>query len=224
MAAPARSAAQAARTLSSQAAAPLRPRRANKRTARSSPSAALDSLTELYHLAPTFTPTASPATLSSHLEKTLTPGKNSYLRPHLFDLGDVARSQVLLDTQRVRLDASGSTSTSIFGLEIRQPAVAHLDLPGNDSFDHRESFLSAYTTGSEPPIAKRVRRLIDALHGTTAGGRAGAHTLRESGDKATQWKEGLVKAREQATQQEKEQEREAEDFAKAFEEEEGRRP
>ncbi|GAA5829302.1 hypothetical protein JCM11251_004999 [Rhodosporidiobolus azoricus] len=222
MAAPARTAAQAARAVSNQAAAPIRPRRANKRTARSSPSAALASLTQLYHLTPTFTPTASPSALSSHLEQTLL--SETYTRPKPFHLSDIIPSQQIIDNERMRLGATSSTSTSILGLDLNlSPAARNHDLRDDRPFDHRESFLSAFTQGAEPPLAKRVRRMIDAVHGTTAGGRAGAHTLREQGEKAKAWKEGLVKAREQAKLQEVEQERDAEEFAKAFEEENAER-
>ncbi|GAA6034813.1 hypothetical protein JCM8097_009311 [Rhodosporidiobolus ruineniae] len=219
MASSARTVAQAARSLPPQAAAPAR-RRLNKRTARSTPSAALDSLTTLYHRTPTFVPTHTPAALSAHLNRTLVPENPASSRPKPMHLRDLVHARMLVDNQRVRLDASGSAATSILGLDLRLPVneiqnyyLAEQELP----FDHRESFELAYTKGAEPPLAQRVRRIVDALHGTTAGGRAGVATMRENGDKAKLWKEGLTQAKEQARVKELDEEREAEEFVKAFE-------
>ncbi|BGP14312.1 hypothetical protein JCM10213_004439 [Rhodosporidiobolus nylandii] len=225
MAAPARTSATAARTLATQATAPARPRRMNKRVARSSPDAVLASLTQLYHITPTFVPTQSPAKLSQHLTSTLVAEKGSS-RPKPFPLGEVVKAHRLIDNQRVRLDASGSAATGLVGLDLSLK-TAYSDehsLGTEDPFDHRQSFFQAYTQGSEPPLAKRTRRIIDALHGTEAGGRAGVHTVREQGERAQAWKEGLVAARAQAREQDRAQEQDAEDFVKAFEAEEEQRP
>ena len=82
-------AAPLARALSTQIASTSRPRRLNKRTARSSPQAALATLAELYHLAPTFVPTQDPSTLSSHITATLATPNAASSRPKPYDLHDL---------------------------------------------------------------------------------------------------------------------------------------
>ncbi|GAA5861284.1 hypothetical protein JCM8547_008546 [Rhodosporidiobolus lusitaniae] len=217
MASAVRTAIQAARTLSQPAALPTR--RLNKRTKRSSPSTVLASLTELYHLTPTFVPTANPSLLSSHLTHTLTPESAATSRPKPHRLGDWVEAQRLLDNERVRLESSGSNSTSILGLDLKASAtgVAHFSFSPEEAFDHRESFYHAYTKGAEPPLGKRVRKIVDVLHGTEAGGRAGVKTTRENAGRAKEWREGLVRAKEQARERERARERDEEDFARAFE-------
>lgn len=131
---------------------------------------------------------------------------------------------MLLDNERMRLHASGSVATSLLGLDLHLPSNTvngyNAYLSDEQAFDHRESVYSAFKKGGEPFLAKRVRRVVDALHGTSAGGRAGVKTMKEVGEKAKQWQVGLGEAREQERQREREQEREAEEFARAFEEQE----
>ncbi|GAA5976657.1 hypothetical protein JCM11641_005653 [Rhodosporidiobolus odoratus] len=222
MAAPARTAAQATRSLATQAIAPARPRRLNKRTARSSPSAVLSSLTELYHLTPTFVPTSDPSTLSQHITSTLVQTSGAIRpKPKPYNLHELISSQTKVDVQRIRLEASGSATTSILGLDLKQPGNGSQATLGsafeNEGFDHRESFFTAFTKGAEPPLARRMRRMVDKLHGTEAGGRAGVETMKEFGDKAKEWREGLGKARFEQREMEKRMEREAEEFVRAFE-------
>ncbi|BGP38345.1 hypothetical protein JCM10450v2_002293 [Rhodotorula kratochvilovae] len=226
MAAPARvAAAPLARSLATQAAAPARPRRLNRRTARSSPQAALAALTELYHLAPTFVPAHDPAALSSHITSTLATPTAASSRPKPHDLRDLVTAQALLDVQRVKLDAGGSTHTGLLGVDVKLASNAATSfgyLDSDDHFDHRASFYAGFAKGAEPPLAQRLRRVVDTLHGTEAGGRAGPVTLREQGGKAVQWREGLAQARRAAREQEQRQEEEALAFADAFEQDERR--
>ncbi|GAA6000513.1 hypothetical protein JCM10207_008046 [Rhodosporidiobolus poonsookiae] len=214
-----RTAAQATRTLATQATAPARPRRLSKRTARSSPSSARSSLTQLYHLTPTFVPTHNPAKLSTYLQSVLVPENAASARPKPQHLRDQVQAALLLDVQRVRLDASGSASTSLLGLDLSVPANELASTYNFDQapFDHRESFFASFVKGSEPPLAKRTRQVVDVLHGTQAGGRAGPATLEEVGERAVQWREGLGQAREEARRLEDRIDRDAEEFSAAFE-------
>lgn len=45
------------------------------------------------------------------------------------------------------------------------------------------SWSSAWSTGNEPPLKKRARKVAEALFGTSAGTNAGWHTLQELGQK-----------------------------------------
>ncbi|GAA6049015.1 hypothetical protein JCM3770_005440 [Rhodotorula araucariae] len=222
MSAPVRaSVAPLARSLATQAAAPARPRRLNRRTARGSPEAALASLAQLYHLAPTFVPAHDPAALSSHITATLATLDAASSRPKPHHLRDLVTAQQLLDVQRVKLDAGGSTHMGLLGVDVKLASNAATSLgfylDGDEHFDHRASFYDGFAKGAEPPLAQRLRRVVDALHGTEAGGRAGPATLREQGHKAVQWREGLAQARRAADEQEQRQEEEALAFADAFE-------
>jgi len=65
-------------------------------------------------------------------------------------------------------------------------------------------------------LSERTRRIVDTLHGTEAGGRAGLQVLREQGAKAVEWKEGLREARIKEKEREEREEREAEAFGNEF--------
>lgn len=224
MSAPARAfASTAARALPPTAAPAARPRRANKRTARS----AVDKLAALYHLAPTFVPAHDPARLAAHVTHALASPEAIQARPHLHDLRDVVHAQILLDGQRVYLDASASRSTSLVGVDASLSPHSPSGYPelrsdGHQVVDHRASFYDSFVRGAEPPLAGRIRRLIDALHGTTAGGRAGPATLQEQGERAVKWREGLVQARKAAAEQDRVRDQEAQAFADQFEQDERR--
>ncbi|GAA5948842.1 hypothetical protein JCM21900_003446 [Sporobolomyces salmonicolor] len=196
------------------------PRRLSKRTSQTSRSSLLSSLVSLYHLTPTFVPTADPASLNSHITATLAP-QNSSAKPRPHDLYDVVRAQQELDLERIRLDAAASAS--LLGVNLRLASNApdarfELGPRGADGkvYDHQGSFFAVHETGAEPPLSQRMRRVVDRLHGTEAGGRAGIEVVEELGERAIQWKEGLKAARERERQREEKEEREAEVFAEQF--------
>jgi hypothetical protein len=134
-----------------------------------------------------------------------------------------------LDRERTRLDREFTTtpsSASLLGIKLRQQGYAgesfsNLPLSASDAndglvYDHKESYLLNHTNGQEPPLANRMRRVVDRLHGTEAGGRAGLNVLREQGAKAVEWKEGLRDARTKEREREEQEERDAEAFGNEF--------
>lgn len=224
-------------------AARLYPRKLNKRLARASPREVLHRITELYHLAPTFLPHDDPQALSKHITQTLTPENASRARPKPQYLRDIILAHGEIDKRRAQLDLGGRRGTSLTSLDVNAPSnfyAAH-NVLADDKFDPRKSFFAAYTQGQEPPLARRLRQVTDALHGTVAGGRAGPTTMQEQGERAKQWRDGLASARkaleeeeralaaaqeaqkEEARKQERLRQEEAEAFAKAFETEEPHR-
>ncbi|GAA5867259.1 hypothetical protein JCM1840_005001 [Sporobolomyces johnsonii] len=224
MAASRTAASTATQALSKASTSLSRPRRLSKRTSQTSRASALSSLVSLYHLTPTFVPTADPASLNSHITATLA-SQNSSAKPRAHDLYDVVRAQQELDLQRIRLDAAGtsSASASLLGVKLRLSSNApdskfELSPSGanGELYDHQGSFFAVHETGAEPPLSQRMRRVVDRLHGTAAGGRAGVEVVEEMGERAIQWKEGLKAAREREREREQREEREAEAFADEF--------
>ncbi|GAA5915524.1 uncharacterized protein JCM6883_000278 [Sporobolomyces salmoneus] len=200
-------------------------RRVSKRTLQSSSTSSLSSLISLYHLSPTFVPTSNPPRLQQHLTNTLAPIRNVTNKPRPHHLIDLVHASHDLDTERTKLDTelSGSAaSATLLGLKLRQGGFqgdSFANLPfENDGmvYDHQNSFFANHTVGQEAPLARRVRRIVDKLHGTEAGGRAGLNVLREQGGKAVEWKEGLREARTREKQREAQEEQEAEAFGKEF--------
>jgi len=204
------------------------PRRVSKRTLQTSRTSSLSNLISLYHLTPTFVPTANPSQLQQHVTNTLAPLSSATSKPRPRDLLDLVLAQHKLDQERIKLDtaATSPSSASLLGVRLRQTATSSDSFdfsstaggggPDGAIYDHQSSFYSSHTAGSEPPLAKRVRRVVDKLHGTEAGGRAGVQVLKEQGEKAVQWKEGLRDARRQEKEREEREEREAEGFGQAF--------
>ncbi|GAA5885301.1 hypothetical protein JCM16303_005996 [Sporobolomyces ruberrimus] len=209
----------------STSAAPAR-RRVSKRTLQSSPSGSLSSLISLYHLTPTFVPTSNPSQLQQHVTSTLTSMGSSSRKPRPHHLIDLVYAAHDLDTERIKLDTESTTSmstASLLGVKLRTEGYTRDSIgfvPHSEKdwlvYDHQNSFYANHTSGQEPPLAKRTRRIVDALHGTEAGGRAGLAVLREQGGKAVEWKEGLREARSREKEREEQEELEAEAFGKEF--------
>lgn len=210
----------------SKATAPAR-RRVSKRTVQSSPTSALSSLISLYHLSPTFVPTADSSKLQQHVTEVLAPAKITKNTPRPHHLIDLVYASHDLDRERIKLDMASTTSSpasaSLLGIKLRTQAYqgesfASFPLSSHDNlvYDHQNSFYSNHTLGQEPPLAARVRRVVDTLHGTLAGGRAGLPVLKEQGGKAVEWKEGLRDARTREKERELKEEQEAEAFGKEF--------
>ncbi|GAA6024003.1 hypothetical protein JCM11491_002877 [Sporobolomyces phaffii] len=208
------------------------PRRVSKRTQRSSPTAALSSLISLYHLAPTFVPTESPARLHRHVTSVLAPARSTGAHPRPHHLIDLVYAANDLDRERTKLDrAADAAPPSLLGVKLEQhgyagESFANLPSLGGASgssttteglaYDHKGSFFATHHVGQEPPLARRVRLVVDSLHGTSAGGRAGLAVVREHGAKAVEWKEGLRDARAREKEREAQEDREAEAFGNEF--------
>ncbi|POY72484.1 hypothetical protein BMF94_4310 [Rhodotorula taiwanensis] len=226
-----------ASTVASTSAATLRStassagRRVNRRTARSSAQHAVASLAELYHLAPTFVPATDATRLSQHVTSTLTPLAQEASRPRPSDFRDLVTLNRRLDLERVRLTASRTLTPSLQAVDLATPANYSNDglynfdsaIGGRDAaadrFNYRASFYQAYSRAGEPPLAQRMRKVVDALHGTTAGGRAGPDTVREHGEKAVRWNRELEQARSAARDQRTRDEEESRAFQEAFDDE-----
>lgn len=202
-------------------------RRVSKRTLQSSPTSSISSLISLYHLSPTFVPTSDPSKLQNHITETLAPSNLIKKNPRPHHLIDLVYANHDLDRERIKLDSSSSTtsttsSASLLGIKLRTQPYQGENLASfslstdNLVYDHQNSFYSNHTYGQEPPLAERVRRIVDTLHGTEAGGRAGLKVLKEQGGKAVEWKEGLREARTKEKERELKEEQEAEAFGKEF--------
>ncbi|KWU43587.1 hypothetical protein RHOSPDRAFT_19386 [Rhodotorula sp. JG-1b] len=204
--------------------------RVNRRTARSSQQhAAAALLAELYHLAPTFVPARDPRALHRRVTETLTPIAYDGARPRPSDFRDVVNLNRHLDLERVRLTAARTVTSSLQSVNVTVPANfdLHHDLLGfggfgdpttsSSQFDYRGSFYRAYSQAGEPPLANRLRRVVDALHGTTAGGRAGPDVVARRGAEAVEWTRQLERAHGDAREQRRRDEDESRAFQTAFE-------
>ncbi|ORY57124.1 hypothetical protein BCR35DRAFT_309711 [Leucosporidium creatinivorum] len=65
---------------------------------------------------------------------------------------------------------------------------------------------------------KRVRSVLDKLHGTSNGGLAGLHTIVQNRGKAVEWAQGLEQAKRSKESREREEEDELKGFNEAWEE------
>ncbi|GAA5976650.1 hypothetical protein JCM10908_005582 [Rhodotorula pacifica] len=200
-------------------------RRINRRTARSTQQHAVASLCELYHLAPTFVPAQDPNALARRVTETLAPIDYEGARPRVSDFRDLVHLNRRLDLEKVRLTAARTVTSSLQSVDTTSPAnfnhEQYFDFsqgPGKQ-FDYRASFYQAYNQAGEPPLAQRLRKVVDALHGTTAGGRAGPQVVAEHGEKAVQWNRELEQAQNAARDQRRRDEDESRAFQEAFEDE-----
>lgn len=172
--------------------------RPNKRTTAS--AASTSSLISLYHLSPTFLP-LSPSSVDPTICHTFAPDSNSYgsQYPKNFPELVLARqalqmSAIAHDVKRAFPDLNAS----------RVDASTGYSMAGDDGPTYDKSFESVFTRGSEPPLRKRWRRVMDKLYGTEAGGQAGVQTLLENGD---EWKlegQSSERVRERRIEQEDE--------------------
>lgn len=213
------------------AAARVSRRRVNRRTARSSPSHAAAALADLYHLAPTFVPAHEAAALHLRVTEVLTPIAPEGARPRPSTFRDLVNLHRHLDLERVRLTAARTVTSSLQSVNLAVPANHdnHDALAfGADPtaagaqlghFDYRGSFYQAYSRAGEPPLAARLRQVIDALHGTTAGGRAGPDVVAENGEKAVRWARQLEQAQLAAREQRRRDDDESRAFQDAFDDE-----
>lgn len=206
--------------------------RVNRRTARSSQQHAAAALAELYHLAPTFVPTRDPRALHRRVTETLTPIAYDGARPRPSDFRDLVNLNRHLDLERVRLTAARTVTSSLQSVNVTVPANfdLHHDLLGfgdpttsSSQFDYRGSFYRAYSQAGEPPLANRLRRVVDALHGTTAGGRAGPDVVARRGAEAVEWTRQLERAHGDAREQRRRDEDESRAFQAAFEDDQASR-
>lgn len=74
----------------------------------------------------------------------------------------------------VNADISLSTS-------LQNNGYQDSDISGTGQESYADSFEKKFTVGAEPPLSGRMRRVMDVLHGTEGGGRAGLRTLEEAG-------------------------------------------
>lgn len=182
--------------------------RVNRRALQSRNTVA--SLIELYHLTPTFAP--------------LEPAK---LAPVIVD--------AFFSRQ---LPTAVPLTTSIKNTRLMGPSAMHT--AQNDagprysdmSFEPAKSMSThaAFVSGQEPPLEKRLRLVVDALHGTAYGGLAGEYTLQEKAGLFADLEEERTIAAERAEAQERAAERtrqaeqdEEDEFDGAFDEDESRR-
>ena len=200
--------------------------RVNRRTARSSQQHAAAALAELYHLAPTFVPAHHPRALHRRVTETLTPIAYEGARPRPTDFRDLVNLNRHLDLERVRLTAARTVTSSLQSVNVTGPANydSHHDSffgfggPTSASqFDYRGLFYRAYSQAGEPPLANRLRRVVDARHGTTAGGRAGPDVVARRGAEAVEWTRQLERAHGDAREQQRRDEDESRAFQAMFE-------
>lgn len=224
-----------ASTSAARTAASAAPRRVNRRTLRASRAHTVAALAELYHLAPTFVPAHHAPALQQHVTETLTPIAAETARPRPINFRDLVQLNRHLDLERVRLTAHRNATASLQQVDIAVPANYNDDNSFSsfsasfqplgpdgsapDRFDYRGSFYHAYRRGGEPPLAQRLRQVVDALHGTSAGGRAGPETLQEHGDRAVRWNRELEQAQQAAREQRTRDEEESRAFQDAFDDE-----
>ena len=185
--------------------------RVNRRTARSSQQHAAAALAELYHLAPTFVPAHHPRALHRRVTETLTPIAYEGARPRPTDFRDLVNLNRHLDLERVRLTAARTVTSSLQSVNVTVPANydSHHDSffgfggPTSASqFDYRGLFYRAYSQAGDPPLANRLRRVVDALHGTT---------------EAVEWTRQLERAHGDAREQQRRDEDESRAFQAMFE-------
>ncbi|SCV67751.1 BQ2448_5362 [Microbotryum intermedium] len=162
--------------------------RPNKRVAASSHKAALSSLIDLYHTTPTFAPLQT-SKLDKYIVSNLAPPMHYTHTPVPMRIEKLVLRDKLLTDRVVHYERQrglGGVQLDIESLgEISGERDALEDGP-----------LREYLHGQEPPLRQRVRRLIDAAHGTSSGGLAGLATVERTGQDANRWKQQLDEARQ----------------------------
>lgn len=179
--------------------------RPNARALRSSRAAILSSLVPVYHQSAHFLPLAS-SQLVSAVNPILAPlDQNAWYVPDPRKLGPVLLEQSVA-AANARLARNGKSLTEL-ALISRGPAeyMAYSSTFNPDRPFHA-TWQAGIRSGREHPLVSRVRRTVDALHGTTAGGQAGVITIEELGEQAAveakQLREDHAREREEARRQE----------------------
>lgn len=171
--------------------------RPNKRTSASRSS--LSSLISLYHLSPTFLP-LSPSSVDPTICHTFAPDSNSYGSQRPMRIHELLGAHEGLQISAIAHDVKRAFP-DLSQTRLQAGAGNVMEKDGGPTYD--KSFEGVFTRGSEPPMRKRWRRVMDRLHGTESGGQAGVGTLAEEGE---DWGERVERM---ARETEREKERDA---------------
>lgn len=149
-------------------------RRINKRTAAITPPAVLSSLTSLYHFTPAFLPLSPSLVDPAICSAFASPKSNS--KPEPVAVATLTAMHTLITAERGILSGPAwVTSFPELSSSLARPPTYFSGYQDEPSF--RDSFMEPFKRGSEAPLRRRWRRVIDTLHGTEAGGQAGVMML-----------------------------------------------
>jgi hypothetical protein len=100
----------------------------------------------------------------------------SYSRPEAVSVGVLTSAHALMTSEAGNLSAPNwVTRFPDLTSSLASPTTTRYVVANTETF--RDSFLSSFKNGSEAPLGRRWRRVVDALHGTEAGGQAGVFML-----------------------------------------------
>lgn len=186
----------------------------NKRNKLKNKNEILNNLIELYHLSKKFSPLNNENNkLNNYINNDLIPiDKNISRSPEPLNLIQLTRNQNQLYHEIEKVNQSNSNSnnsnsnsTLLTSTEINLNSSIQ-SYRSNQYYDetYSESFEKINILGSEPPLSNRMRRIMDTLHGTTAGGQAGLETLIEKGPGIMRIEEEKREEREREEKEEQE--------------------
>ncbi|SCZ93697.1 BZ3500_MvSof-1268-A1-R1_Chr6-3g08828 [Microbotryum saponariae] len=165
-----------------------RQHRPNKRVAASSHKAALSSLIDLYHITPTFAPLQT-SKLDNYIVSNFAPPMQHIHSPVPLRIDRLVLRDKLLTDRIVHYERQRGLGGVQLDIESAGETSGERDAL-------EDGPLRVYLHGQEPPLRQRVRRLIDAAHGTSSGGLAGLATVERTGQDANRWKQQLDEARQ----------------------------
>lgn len=155
--------------------------RPSKRTIATSTTTTLSSLISLYHQTPNFAPLTATA-MNDYIIHSIIPisSNGSTIKP--VPVSSQIREMILskkgLNAEGGNFDRKG---TSV-GMDLDSSLTSSNSLfeVSNSDYTYEQGFNKSFSLGSEPPLRRRMRLVMDTLHGTSSGGQAGLLNVLES--------------------------------------------
>ncbi|KAI5477088.1 hypothetical protein MNV49_006887 [Pseudohyphozyma bogoriensis] len=199
-----------------------------QRTTPSPSTARLDALTSLYHQTSFFLPLSAADRATPILNTLVSPDRDTASPPRPGDMRLLVENRQLVELNarkgRVSLTQGGAQLDTM----VSTTHINTSELAREGKRKLRDSYHEVFISGAEPVLRSRMRRIVETLHGTTAGGQAGPRIVAERAEDARKAREDWNKTKDEqvatrAMQKKLDKEREqksqqqAEDFAREFE-------
>lgn len=175
----------------------------------------MSSLVSLFHAAAKFPPLEIKS-MGPFIEVAFIPD-TSHTLPRLISLTSLQKTQDLIDDAAAQFDHPGVLLNDVNLYTSHSDGLDYFDMSGSSKAKpFRDSFEAAWATGAEPSLQRRVRRMVDAVHGTEGGGQAGLASLEENAQSVREQEKLREQALELQAVQQQAEEKDAREFDDSF--------
>jgi hypothetical protein len=189
--------------------------RVNKRSDQVESSKKLTSLINIYHYSSNFIPISTKInTLSPFIDNTFIKDTSFYPAQPIKPINLILANKLI--NQEAYKFNNKSTTLLDLDLHLLAPTADRIESIDSKKQSINRSFQANWKYGSEPPLSNRVRRLLDTLHGTTAGGQPGLQTIRQMKDHLGDHKLQITQTAIARREKDKEEDLAAEGFGEGF--------